>query len=324
VTVRRLIAARLAQTVVVALAVATITFVLLRLAPGDPFTALMESSRVTAEAREAWRRQWGYDRPLPEQWARYVTSAVRGELGFSHQHQRPVRDVLADAVPRTLLVMSLALVAAFALGMGAGILQARRRGSALDHGLGGVLLLFYSVPDFWLASLALVFFALRLRILPAGGLEDLWHDEMPLGARVLDHARHLVLPVGTLALLLAAGIARYQRAAVLDAAGRDFVRTARAKGADERLVLGRHVLRNALLPVITLLGLAFPALLGGAVFVEHIFGIPGMGSLAVEAIAARDYPVVLAVVLVGSVMVSLGSLVADVLAALADPRLRAA
>lgn len=319
---RRLLAARLAQTVIVVLLVTTITFVLVHLAPGDPFTASMEDARVSAEAREAWRRQWGYDRPLAEQYVRYVASVARGDLGFSHWQNRWVRDVLADALPRTLLLMSLALAASFALGMAIGVAQAWRAGRPSDHVLGAISMFFFSMPDFWLASLALLLFAQRLHLLPSGGLEDPLAIFMTPGARLLDRAAHLVLPVGTLALLTAASVARYQRAAVLDTVSRDFVRTARAKGASERRVLRHHVLRNALLPAITLLGLAFPALLGGAVFVESIFGIPGMGHLAVAAIGARDYALVLACVIVGAVMVSVGGLIAELLAAAADPRLR--
>lgn len=320
---RRLILERLLHAVIVVLVVATITFLLIHLAPGDPFAASLENPRITAEMRAMWRAQWGYDRPLGEQYVRYLASVARGDLGFSHAHQRWVRDVLADALPKTLLLMTLALAASFFVGMAVGIAQARRPGSGTDHALGAVSLFFYSMPDFWLASLVLILFALRLGVLPAGGWEDPLAAQLPPGARIADLARHLLLPVGTLALLTAAAVARYQRAAILDAASRDFVRTARAKGAGEGRILRRHVLRNALLPVITLLGLAFPALLGGAVFIETVFGIPGMGYTTVAAIGSRDYALVLAAVIIGALMVSLGNLLADLLAAAVDPRLRA-
>jgi peptide/nickel transport system permease protein len=320
--VRRLIVDRLLQTVVVVLAVATIAFLLIHLAPGDPFTGSIEDPHVTAAVRAAWRHQWGYDRPLGEQYIRYLLSVARGDLGFSHVYQRWVRDVLADTLPRTLLIMGLALAASFAAGIGLGLFQARHHGRVADQTFGALALTLYSVPDFWLASLVLILFAQHLGLFPAGGLEDVLAPQLPLGARIADRVWHLVLPVGTLALLSAAGIARYQRAAILDVAGQDFVRTARAKGVDERRVLWHHILRNALLPVITLLGLAFPTLLGGTFFVEYIFSIPGMGSTALAAIGARDYSLVLAAVILGAAMVSLGNLLADLLAAAVDPRLR--
>jgi peptide/nickel transport system permease protein len=189
--------------------------------------------------------------------------------------------------------------------------------------LSGVSLFFDSVPEFWLALMALLLFAYWLPIFPAGGMVDAtMHEYLGFWGRLWDRLRHLALPAITLALLATAAIARYQRAAMLEVTELDFVRTARAKGLPERRVIGRHALRNALLPVITLIGLMLPALLGGAVFIETVFSWPGMGLLAADAIAARDYPLVTATVAVGGAMVVLGSFVADLLYAVADPRVR--
>jgi len=321
--VRRYLAARLAQSVIVVLLVTTISFFLIRLAPGDPFSFAGDFN-VSEAVRNRLRAQYGYDRPMLEQFVLFLGNVARGRLGYSHSMHRYVGDVIADALPRTVLLMSVALVLSFAIGISLGALQAVKRGSWLDRALSGLLLLFYSIPDFWLALIALLAFAYWLPIFPAGGMIDqIMHDYMSLGGRIRDVAAHLVLPSITLALLAAAGIARYQRAALLDVLPQDFVRTARAKGLAEPAVVFKHALRNALLPVITLIGLLLPSLVGGAFFVEKVFSWPGMGYVAANAIASRDYDLVTGSVIVGGIMVTVGSLLADLLYAAADPRLRA-
>jgi peptide/nickel transport system permease protein len=304
--------------------VATISFALIHLAPGDPFSAAVDNPNVSEVVREKLRAQYGFDRPLPEQFARYVSQLARGELGWSFSHNRPVRDVLAHALPNTLLLMSIALIASFALGILVAIVQVSRRGSMTDRALSGASLLFLSMPDFWLAILALLTFTYWLPVFPVGGAVDpVMHEYMGLGGRILDRLKHLVLPALTLTLLAAASVARYQRAALLDVLPADYIRTARLKGLTERAILRRHALRNATLPIISLIGLSFPALLTGAVFIERVFAWPGMGYALVNAIESRDYPLVVGSVIIGSVMVMLGSLLADMLYAWADPRLRA-
>lgn len=320
---RRYLASRLLQSLIVVFLVTAISFFLIRLAPGDPFSFVGDFS-ISDAVRDRLRAQFGYDRPILEQFVLFLGNVLRGRLGYSHSMHRYVGDVIADVLPRTLLLMSVALITSFLLGIGVGALQAVRRGSWLDRSLSGLLLLFYSIPDFWLALMALLAFGYWLPIFPAGGMVDqVMHDYMSLGGRIRDILAHLILPSLTLALLTAAGIARYQRAALLDVLPQDFVRTARAKGLDERAVVFKHALRNALLPVITLLGLALPTLVGGTFFVEKVFSWPGMGYVAANAIAARDYDLVTGTVIVGGIMVALGSLLADLLYAAADPRLRA-
>jgi len=309
--------------VIVVLLVTTISFFLIHLAPGDPFSFDGDFTMSSA-VRQRLRAQYGYDRPMLEQFVLFLGNVARGRLGYSHSMHRYVGDVIADALPRTVLLMSVALVLSFAIGISLGALQAVKRGSWLDRALSGLLLLFYSIPDFWLALIALLAFAYWLPIFPAGGMIDqIMHDYMSLGGRIRDVAAHLVLPSITLALLAAAGIARYQRAALLDVLPQDFVRTARAKGLAEPAVVFKHALRNALLPVITLIGLLLPSLVGGAFFVEKVFSWPGMGYVAANAIASRDYDLVTGSVIVGGIMVTVGSLLADLLYAAADPRLRA-
>lgn len=318
---RRLVAVRLLHAVVVLFLVATIAFLLLQLAPGDPMS--FENSSVPQDVRDRMRASFGYDRPVIEQYARYLGNVARGDLGFSHLLRVPVSQALAAALPRTLLLMGLALVISFALGIRLGVYEALHRHSARARAANGVSLLVYALPDFWLAIMFLLAFAYWIPILPAGGMVDaVMHDYMGPWRAAWDRVRHLVLPLTTLTLIVTALIARYQRAALLEVLPSDFVRMARAKGVDEPSVIGRHALRNALLPMITLAGLAFPALLGGAVFVEKVFSWPGMGMLVVNAISVRDYPLVTASLLIGAAMVTLGNLFADVAYALADPRIR--
>jgi peptide/nickel transport system permease protein len=303
--------------------VATLSFALIHLAPGDPFSALADDARVSLEVRQRWLAAYGFVRPLPEQYARYLLHLARGDLGFSITFQRPVSEVLASALPNTLLLMGTALVASLAIGIALGVLQARREGRAADRVIGASTVAIGSLPDFWLAIVLMLLLAYWIPIFPVAGMIDVVsHDYFTLAGRIRDRLVHLVLPVATLVLLSTASIARYQRAALLDVLHEEWMRTARAKGLSERAAVLRHALRNALAPVITLVGLAFPSLLGGAVFVASVYAWPGMGSLAVHAVNTRDYSLVMAIAIVGSVLVVLGNILADVLHAVADPRLR--
>ncbi len=320
----RYLARRLGQAAVIVAIVATITFALIHLAPGDPFSAILDNPNVSEKVRTTLRAQYGLDRPLGEQFVRYVNALAHGELGWSFSHDRPVSEVLANALPNTLLLMSVALVGSFVLGILLALIQVARRGTAADHTISGITLFFFSMPDFWLGILALLAFTYWLPIFPVGGAVDpVMHEFLGLGGRIMDRVRHLILPALTLTVLASASVARFQRAALLDVLPADYIRTARLKGLTEKQVLRRHALRNALLPIITLIGLSFPALLTGAFFIEKIFAWPGMGYAVVNAIGARDYPLVVGGVIIGSIMVTLGSLLADLLYAWADPRLRA-
>ncbi|HEX5972983.1 MAG TPA: ABC transporter permease [Gemmatimonadaceae bacterium] len=320
---RRYLAGRLLQAVGVVVMVTTLTFVLVHLAPGDPIAAALDRPGVTEAVRQQWRQSFGLDRPLGEQYVRWLANAARGELGWSFSYRRPVRDVLMDALPRTMLLAGLSLALSFLIGIAVGVMQAERPGGARDRWLGRVLLLLYSVPDFWLALVALLAFAYWLPVLPAGGIVDpVMHDYLSLGGRFADRLKHLVLPVLTLTLLSAASIARYQRSALLDVLPSDWMRTALAKGLSWRAAVRQHAVRNALLPTITLAGLWLPALAAGAVFIEKVFSWPGMGLATVNAIGARDYPLVTAGVLAISVLVVVGALLADLAVAIVDPRIR--
>jgi len=313
---------RLAAALAIIFAVVTLCFTAIHLAPGTPFLPGQDRP-IDPAVVERLRARFGLDQPLPVQYARYLRALVRGDLGESFSQRRPVVDAIASAVPNTLVLTGTALAIDFVLGVVIGVVQAARARRRLDVALTNATLFFYSLPTFWLGLVLLLVFGQWLDWFPVSGVTDtVMHDSMPLALRLLDRLKHLALPALTLGLVGAAGTARYQRAALLEALGEDYARTARAKGLTEPRVLMDHALRNALLPIVTLLGLALPFLLTGAVVVETVFTWPGLGKLAADAIAGRDYPLVIATTLISSVLVVLGSLIADLLAAAADPRVR--
>lgn len=312
---------RLLHALLVVAVATTAAFALLHLAPGDPIAATLEHPGIAEETRALWRARYGLDRPIAEQYARWLAGAARGDIGWSFTQQRPVGEALADALPRTLLLVGTALALAFALGVALGAWQGFRPRSRVGRALGTLAVVLHATPEFALGLGLVTLFALRLALLPAGGMADPVLDALGGPAdRLADRLAHLVLPASALALGWTAIVARHQRAAVRAVADEDFVRTARAKGLAERTVLARHALRPALAPTVTLLGLALPVLVGGAVVTESVFAWPGMGLLATQAVGARDYALVTGAVVVGSATVAAGSLAADLLVALLDPR----
>jgi peptide/nickel transport system permease protein len=314
---------RLVHGVIVVALVATIVFLLIHAAPGAPFAEAMDNPNMTEAVRQKWLHAYGLDRPIGEQFIRYLLSVFRGDFGFSYSNPRPVVDVLAAAIPNTLLLMTLGLIGGFALGISVAVVQVRNRGKLIDKVLGGVSLAFFAVPDFWLALLILVSLSGWVHLFPTGGTVTVGEYDYlgPLG-RLADRAKHLFLPALTLSLLYFPIIARHQRASLIDVLPSDYITTARAKGVDERTVIRHHAMRNALLPVVTILGVAFPALLTGAVFIERVFSWPGMGFVILSSINGRDYPLLTASVILGAAFVVLGSLLADTLYRWLDPRLR--
>jgi peptide/nickel transport system permease protein len=319
--VRRKLVARFVQSLIVVGIVATISFFVIRLAPGDPFS--FSARNMSLDVRDKWRTIYGFDRPLPEQYVRYVAAVARGELGPSLSKQMPVSEAIADALPRTLLLAGLALAVSLVLGIVIGALQAVKRASWFDRASSTIMLLFYSLPDFWAALMILLAFSYWWQIFPSGGIIDvLMYDHKTPWEKFVDRLDHLVLPLTAFVAVTLASIARYQRAAMLEVLPSDYIRTARAKGAPENVVVWRHALRTALTPMVTILGLMLPAFIGGAVFIEKIFGWPGLGLLAADAITRRDYFLVTATVIVGSVLVVIGNLISDLLQMALDPRTR--
>jgi peptide/nickel transport system permease protein len=319
--VRRFLAARLAQSAIIILVVAIVAFLLIRLAPGEPFS--YGGPNITPAIRAHWREQFGYDRPIGVQLVKYLGSVARGDLGYSTLEHRPVRDAIADALPRTLTLAGLGLIAALIIGVALGVISAAKQQSWWDRIISLFCILIYSIPEFWLALVIQLGFAYWIPIFPISGTGNPLIEQYGGGwLAFTDRLRHLVLPVATMTLIVAVIIARFQRASLIDVLPADFLRTARAKGAAERTVIARHALRNALTPTITVLGLLFPAVLGGAFFVEYVFGWHGLGWLTFTAVNGLDYDVAVASVIVSGILVTLGSLIADVLTAVADPRLR--
>jgi peptide/nickel transport system permease protein len=313
---------RIAAGIAIVFAVVTLTFAAVHLAPGKPFLPA-DGRPMDPAVVERLRHRFGIDRPLPEQYVRYLAALAHGEMGESFNKRRPVAAMIGSALPNTVVLAATALFVDFALGIAIGVFQAARVRRRSDVALTNVTLFFYSLPTFWLGLVLLLVFAQWLHWFPVGGVVDpVLYDSLSLGGRVLDRLHHLALPALTLGLVGAGGTARFQRAALLEALGQDYVRTARAKGLGGGAVLVRHALRDALLPVISLLGLALPFLLTGAVLVETVFAWPGLGKLAADAIAGRDYPLVLGTTLLVSTAVVVGSILADLVTAAADPRIR--
>ncbi|HEX9728151.1 MAG TPA: ABC transporter permease [Gemmatimonadales bacterium] len=319
------VAGRLAQGLIVMFTVATLVFVLLHAAPGDPLTSLSEQPRITPEVVSRMRQNFGLDQPIPIQYLRYLGNLARGDLGISYTQHRPVVQAIREAIPNTLLLATVALLIDFGLGTLVGIAQGTRPGSATDRTLSGVTITLYSMPVFWLGLLLMFVFGERLGWFPIAGVTNpVTYPYASLAGKLFDRMHHLILPALALGLVSAGYTARHQRSAMLEAIRQDCVRTARAKGLRERAVVMRHALRNALLPTITLAGLAFPVLLSGAVLIETVFAWPGLGKLAADAVGRRDYPVVTGAAILAAAMVVVGNLLADVATRLIDPRTRTA
>ena len=312
---------RLGLAVPTTLGVCTVLFAALHLAPGnaaDHFT----DPEWPYDVREAIERNLGLDQPLPVQYGKWLGAMARLDFGRSFSRHRPVLEVLTDAMPFTLALCGTSLLLVFALGIPVGVLSASRRGTRGEAVVHGGCLVVYAVPSFLLALLLLLVFAHQLPWLPASGPQGTDYHLLSPAAQVWDRLVHMVLPVLALTLAPAAGVARYTRASMLEVLEQPFVRAARARGLDERRVVVRHALRNALLPLVTLLGLYLPFLLAGSVLVESVFAWPGMGKLIVDAIGARDLPLVLGNAVLYTFAVIGGNLLADVLYAAADPRVR--
>jgi peptide/nickel transport system permease protein len=319
---RRYLVRRLLLAVPTLAGIVIVVFLLLHLAPGSPVTAIggEGSRRISQRAAEEMRRVYGLDRPLPERFGRWISRVVRFDFGESFVDHRPVSERIGEALPYTLALNGLALLFTLAIAVPLGVAAGGRPEGPLDRASGVVLFGLYSLPSFWAALLLQAFFSVRLGWLPLYGVVS---DSAPTGwGGLADRAAHLALPVACLTYGSLAFYARLVRASVAEARTMDYVLAARARGLTRRQALWKHAFRNALLPLITILGLVLPALLSGSVIIERIFAWPGLGRLYLDSILARDYPVVLALSLLGAVATLSFTLAADVAYALADPRVR--
>ena len=305
---------RLLAVIPVMAVVMTVVFLLIHLIPGDPVSVMLGPDATPAQI-EATRRSLGLDRPLPEQLLGFYARVLRGDLGQSYFLDRPVVTAILERAEPTLMLMACALLVAVIIGVPSGIVAAARRGSVWDRALMLGSLLGVCIPGFWLSLNFIYLFAVRLGWLPAAGYASVATD--PMAA-----LRYMVLPAVSLGFNQSALIARISRSCMLDALQQDYVRTARAKGLPDRVVTYVHAFRNALVPVVTVIGVTTAVLIGGAVVTEIVFNIPGLGRLVISAILRRDYPVVQGVVLVTAAVYVLINLVVDILYAFIDPRIR--
>ena len=312
---------RLLAGLAVVLGVVILTFFLLHAAPGDP-VALLLGTNATPEQVAAQREALGLNRPLPAQFATWVGRFARGDWGSSIAKGLPVRQLLATAWPATVRLVGLSLLLSYLIGIVLGALQAARSGSRSDTALSVASVTLFAMPGYWLGLMLVLVFTYWARWLPAFGAAGFDADYLGGSGWLVDRARHLALPLATLTLIGIGGAARFVRGTMIEVLSQPFITTARAKGLSSRQVIGRHALRNALTPVVTLLGLSLPALFSGAVFVEAVFAWPGVGRVLVEAVAARDYPVVMAATTVSAVLVVAGNMLAELLAGWLDPRVR--
>lgn len=315
----RYVLRRLLISIPTLLGISAVIFAILAFAPGDPLSQFAANPEVPAEVREHIRQSLGLDQPMPVRYVKWVWQLLHGDLGYSFASRSPVTELILQRLPQTLWVLGSAYALGILVAIPIGVLSAVKRYSVFDHAATTVAFLGFSVPSFFTGLILILIFAVQLRWLPF--IYDstiVVHDLPSLAAQV----RQTIMPVVVIAFFYAATMMRYVRAEMLENIPHDYVRTARAKGLDERRVVYRHVLRNSLIPVITLVALGVPHIFTGAIIIEQIFSVPGIGHLLILSIQSADTPVVMAVTFIFAVLVVVFNLVADALYALADPRVR--
>jgi peptide/nickel transport system permease protein len=314
---------RAVQFIITLWGITVITFGIMHLAPGDP-TDLQTTMnpRVSAEAKEHLRRIYGLDRPLPVQYLHWLDRLVTLDLGSSFVDGRPVADKILERMPITVMINVLSLALIFVTALPLGVLSATHRNSGVDKATTVLVFIGFSAPTFWLALLMMILFGVQLGWLPISGYQSLDVSRMTFFDRLWDWSRHLFLPVLVSAFGGLAFLSRLARSEMMEVIRQDYIRTAWAKGLNERAIVYKHALRNAMIPVITILGLSVPGLIGGSVIFEAIFAIPGMGKLFYDSVLARDYPIIMGLTVIGAVLTLAGNLLADLSYALFNPRVR--
>ncbi|MCX5804812.1 MAG: ABC transporter permease [Proteobacteria bacterium] len=301
-----------------------ISFVIIHLTPGEPDVMGGEMNpKVTKEVRERIRSLYGLDKPLHIQYYMWVKRFVKLDFGISFaQDRRPVIDKIKERIPVTISINFLSMILIFFIGIPIGIYCARYKDSLLDKSLTAFVFAGYAAPTFWIALLLMIFFGVYLDWLPISGLKSFNYEEFSPIGKAVDMTKHLILPICISAFGGLAGISRYMKNSLLEVLRQEYIVTAYAKGLPENMVLRKHALRNALLPVITILGLSVPGLIGGSVIFESIFSIPGMGQLFYMSVMSRDYPTIMGILVIGAFLTLIGNLIADIMYAVADPRIR--
>jgi len=300
-----------------------ISFTVIHLAPGGPVEVETEMSlKASAQARENLKKLYGLDKPLHIQYIDWLERFVKLEFGKSFVDDKKVIDKITERIPITITLNILSLIITFCIAVPVGVLSATRQHSLFDKLSTLFVFIGFSTPHFWLALMCMYVFGVTLGWLPISGIQSIDVSGMSFLERLADWTRHLILPVGISAFGAIAGLSRYSRSSMLEVIGQDYIRTARAKGLKEAQVIVRHALRNALMPVVTILGLSIPGLIGGAVIFETIFSIPGMGQLFYQSTMSRDYPTIMGILVIGAILTLVGNLLADISYALVDPRVR--
>ena len=319
----RILVKKIARLIVLLIGITFISFLVIHLAPGNPVDAQNQMNpRMTTQAKEKLAQLYGLDKPVLVQYANWCRRLLLFDFGNSFMDGKKVTQKIGEAIPVTLVINLLSLLIIFFAGVPLGVLGALRKDAATDKMIGVLSLFLLSVPAFWLSLVLVWVFGVCFRVFPASGIHSLFYEEMPPFLRFLDLAKHLALPVFISSLAGLAALSRYMRSSMIEVLGQNYIRTARAKGLPEREVLYRHALKNAILPVLTILGLSIPGLLGGSVVIETIFSIPGMGRLFFNSVFARDYPVIMGMLTLGAILTLLGNTLADLAYAWADPRVR--
>ncbi len=314
---------RVLQMIPLLIGISILSFAVIRSAPGDPTVVYIDPNKPppSKEDMARLRADLGLDKPLPIQYLNWLEDAVQGDLGFSLSARRPVTDEIVDRLPNTLILGLSSLVMTVLLSIPIGIISAVYRYTLLDYLITFLSFVGLSIPGFIVALFIIQIFGVEMMWLPTTGMRNV-REEYTGWREVQDVGEHLILPTLALSAASLGRWVRYQRSSMLDAMGQDYIRTARAKGARERRVMFRHALRNAILPMITLIGLSIPNLVSGAFIIEFVFGWPGMGLLAVNAALRRDYPVIMGVTMLGAIFIVLGNFIADLAYHWADPRIR--
>jgi len=314
---------RLLLMIPILIGITVLSFGIMRLAPGGPAEAQMEfSAKASAEARERLRKLYGADQPFYKQYATWLHKFVTLDFGTAFADGRKVKDKILERLPITLAINLLSLGLVLLIAIPIGILSATRQYSLLDRFTTFFVFIGFSTPSFWLALLLIYLFGVQWGILPISGIQSLETTGLTVWGRLSDWGHHLILPVFVSAFGGLAGFSRYVRNNMLEVMRQDYIRTARAKGLPESVVIFKHALRNALMPVITILGLSLPGIIGGSVIMEQVFGIPGMGQLMFQSVMSRDYNLVMGILVPAAFLTMLGNFLADIGYAFADPRVR--
>lgn len=319
----RSLLSRIFQGMALVLAVVVLNFVLVHAAPGDPVETIAGASGgMSPELMAQLRTQYGLDKSLPVQLGVYLGKVVRGDLGYSYFFNLPVVSMIAERVPATLLLVISSVLLAFVVGTTLGVLSSRKPNGLLSQFITVLSMVGFAAPVFWMGIMLVILFASVIPIMPVSGMRSA--DSSGGGIKdVIDVLHHLVLPTFTLSIVYLAQYSRLSRSSMLDVLGSDFIRTARAKGLADRVVMYKHALRNALLPVVTVLGLQFGNVMAGAILVETVFNWPGLGRLAFDSVLRRDYPTILGVLLFSSIVVIVMNILTDLAYRLIDPRIKA-